>query len=244
MSRNQLDQATSLYLLAHKDNPVHWRPWSEEALTEAQTSDKPILLSIGYTACHWCHTMNRESFSDAGDGRADERALHPDQGRPRGTPRHRSDLSGRGQCAGPGGRLAADHVPDTVGRTLPRRRLLPQGRTKRPGAIQEACWPKSRASIANSPNPSPTPPSACSRPSINCGAAICAGRCNRASLTSWRSMSASASTSSTAASPARPKFPSHRTRRDVVACLSAHRRRTVQPAGPGLAHQYESGRHV
>ncbi|HEY2032251.1 MAG TPA: thioredoxin domain-containing protein [Rhizomicrobium sp.] len=64
MSRNQLDQETSPYLLQHKDNPVHWRPWSPEALAEAESTGKPILLSIGYTACHWCHVMNHESFAD------------------------------------------------------------------------------------------------------------------------------------------------------------------------------------
>ena len=64
MSRNQLDVETSPYLLLHKQNPVHWRAWSEETLNEAQASNKPILLSIGYTACHWCHVMNEESFAD------------------------------------------------------------------------------------------------------------------------------------------------------------------------------------
>ncbi len=64
MSRNQLDQETSPYLLLHKDNPVHWRAWGPEALDEAQTTGKPILLSIGFTACHWCHVMNHESFED------------------------------------------------------------------------------------------------------------------------------------------------------------------------------------
>src|SRR5262249_55670957 len=64
MSRNLLDQETSPYLLLHKDNPVHWRPWGPEALAEAEANNKPILLSIGYTACHWCHVMNEESFSD------------------------------------------------------------------------------------------------------------------------------------------------------------------------------------
>lgn len=65
MSRNQLDQATSPYLLLHKDNPVNWYPWGPEALAAAEQSGKPILLSIGFTACHWCHVMNRESFADA-----------------------------------------------------------------------------------------------------------------------------------------------------------------------------------
>ena len=59
-----LDTATSPYLLAHKDNPVAWRVWSNDVLAEAEKEGKPILLSLGYSACHWCHVMNRESFSD------------------------------------------------------------------------------------------------------------------------------------------------------------------------------------
>jgi uncharacterized protein YyaL (SSP411 family) len=61
---NRLAQETSPYLLQHKDNPVDWHPWGEEALERARTEDKPILLSIGYSACHWCHVMERESFED------------------------------------------------------------------------------------------------------------------------------------------------------------------------------------
>ncbi len=60
-----LDQATSLFLRQHKDNPVQWRLWGPEALAEAAASGKPIFLSMGYNACHWCHVMNAESFSDA-----------------------------------------------------------------------------------------------------------------------------------------------------------------------------------
>jgi uncharacterized protein YyaL (SSP411 family) len=61
---NQLGGETSPYLLQHKDNPVHWRPWGAEALAEARATNKPILLSIGYAACHWCHVMAHESFED------------------------------------------------------------------------------------------------------------------------------------------------------------------------------------
>src|SRR5687767_11856448 len=61
---NRLAQETSPYLLQHKDNPVDWYPWGEEALARARQEDKPILLSIGYAACHWCHVMERESFED------------------------------------------------------------------------------------------------------------------------------------------------------------------------------------
>lgn len=65
MSANLLSQETSPYLLQHQHNPVHWRPWNSEALEEAQRQNKPILLSIGYAACHWCHVMAHESFEDA-----------------------------------------------------------------------------------------------------------------------------------------------------------------------------------
>ncbi len=61
---NRLADETSPYLLQHKDNPVDWRPWDEQALAEARERDVPILLSIGYSACHWCHVMERESFED------------------------------------------------------------------------------------------------------------------------------------------------------------------------------------
>ena len=61
---NRLAEETSPYLLQHKDNPVDWRPWGPEALSEAAAEDKPIMLSVGYSACHWCHVMERESFED------------------------------------------------------------------------------------------------------------------------------------------------------------------------------------
>lgn len=61
---NRLIHETSPYLLQHAHNPVDWYPWGEEALAKAKTEDKPILLSIGYSACHWCHVMERESFEN------------------------------------------------------------------------------------------------------------------------------------------------------------------------------------
>jgi len=64
MSKNALASETSPYLLQHKDNPVHWRPWGEAALAEARAANKPILLSVGYAACHWCHVMAHESFEN------------------------------------------------------------------------------------------------------------------------------------------------------------------------------------
>lgn len=61
---NRLAHETSPYLLQHADNPVDWYPWGEEALRKAKTEDKPIFLSVGYSACHWCHVMAHESFED------------------------------------------------------------------------------------------------------------------------------------------------------------------------------------
>ena len=65
MSQNRLHEETSPYLLQHKDNPVHWWPWGEAAFAEARRSGRPVLLSVGYAACHWCHVMAHESFEDA-----------------------------------------------------------------------------------------------------------------------------------------------------------------------------------
>ncbi len=65
MTENRLSAESSPYLLQHKDNPVHWYAWSDEAFAAAHAENKPILLSVGYAACHWCHVMAHESFEDA-----------------------------------------------------------------------------------------------------------------------------------------------------------------------------------
>ena len=64
---NRLAGETSPYLQQHATNPVDWYPWGPEALQKARAEGKPILLSIGYSACHWCHVMAHESFEDDGD---------------------------------------------------------------------------------------------------------------------------------------------------------------------------------
>jgi uncharacterized protein YyaL (SSP411 family) len=64
IDRNRLGEETSPYLLQHRENPVHWQPWSEATLAAAKADDKPILLSVGYAACHWCHVMAHESFEN------------------------------------------------------------------------------------------------------------------------------------------------------------------------------------
>ena len=63
-SGNRLAEETSPYLLQHADNPVHWLPWGEEAFARARAEDRPILVSIGYSSCHWCHVMEHESFEN------------------------------------------------------------------------------------------------------------------------------------------------------------------------------------
>src|SRR6059058_2153579 len=59
---NRLAHESSPYLRQHADNPVDWYPWGDEAFAKAKTEDRPILLSVGYSACHWCHVMAHESF--------------------------------------------------------------------------------------------------------------------------------------------------------------------------------------
>src|ERR1700744_5975054 len=61
---NRLKNATSPYLLQHADNPVDWWQWSDEAFAEARRRDVPVMLSVGYAACHWCHVMAHQSFED------------------------------------------------------------------------------------------------------------------------------------------------------------------------------------
>ena len=61
---NQLGNESSPYLLQHAKNPVHWVAWSEEVFERAQIEDKLVLISVGYSACHWCHVMEHECFED------------------------------------------------------------------------------------------------------------------------------------------------------------------------------------
>src|SRR5213082_3056440 len=61
---NRLAEETSPYLRQHQDNPVDWYPWGDEAFARAKAEDKPVLLSVWYSACHWCHVMAHESFED------------------------------------------------------------------------------------------------------------------------------------------------------------------------------------
>ena len=143
MSENRLGRETSPYLLQHKDNPVHWWAWGPEALAEAKRTGKPILLSVGYAACHWCHVMAHESFEDEATAARHERAVRQHQGRPRGAPRHRRHLHARAALAGRAGRLAADHVPRQRGAAVLGRHLLPARRRATAGPASPTCCARS-----------------------------------------------------------------------------------------------------
>ena len=125
---NRLAGESSPYLLQHKDNPVDWYPWGPEALAAARERDVPILLSIGYSACHWCHVMERESFEDPETAAfMNERFVcikldreeRPGPGR---------DLHGGVPGHDRPRRLAAERVPDARAGALLRRHLLPAAR--------------------------------------------------------------------------------------------------------------------
>ena len=73
---NRLIDETSPYLLQHAHNPVDWYPWGNDALARAKAENKPILLSIGYSACHWCHVMERGVVPESRNRQAYERQLH------------------------------------------------------------------------------------------------------------------------------------------------------------------------
>ncbi len=125
MALNRLSEETSPYLQQHKHNPVHWWPWRQEAFEEAQRLDKPVLLSVGYAACHWCHVMAHESFE-----KEDTAALMNDlfvnikvdrEERPDVDTLYMTAL----QELGEPGRLAADHVPDARWHAIFRRHVFP-----------------------------------------------------------------------------------------------------------------------
>ena len=105
---NRLFLESSPYLRQHAHNPLNWFPWGDEAFELARALRRPVLLSIGYSTCHWCHVMEEESFDDEEIAPVSKRALHCDQGRPRGAPRPRCDLHERGSAVPPRQRRVAD----------------------------------------------------------------------------------------------------------------------------------------
>ena len=123
---NRLAAETSPYLRQHRDNPVDWYPWGADAFAEARRRDVPVLLSVGYSACHWCHVMAHECFEDADGRRRDEPPVRQRQGRPRGAPRRRRRLHGRRAGDDRPRRLADDGVHDGRRRAVLRRHVLPE----------------------------------------------------------------------------------------------------------------------
>ena len=132
---NRLAGETSPYLLQHAHNPVDWYPWGPEALAKAKAEDKPIFLSIGYAACHWCHVMERESFEDAAtaaDLNRDFVAIKVDR-------EERPDLDqvymGAVQAMTGQRRLADERLPDARRPAVLRRDLLPARAAPRPAVV-------------------------------------------------------------------------------------------------------------
>ena len=118
-----LNDATSPYLLRTRTIRSSGGSGARKRWPRPRRQDKPILLSLGYTGCHWCHVMNRESFSDPEIAGPDQRQFHPHPGRPRRAARPGHALSGRRRHHGPSGRLAAQHLPHPRWRALLGRRL-------------------------------------------------------------------------------------------------------------------------
>ena len=150
---NRLAAETSPYLRQHADNPVDWWPWSDDALAPRARQNKPILLSIGYAACHWCHVMAHESFEDAATARVDERAVRQHQGRSRGASRHRQGLSARAPGArATRRRLAADGVPD-AGRSAAvlRRHVFSENAALRHAGVRAGARRRARAGSTRNP---------------------------------------------------------------------------------------------
>jgi len=109
---NRLIHEKSPYLLQQRTQPVDWYPWGEEAFERARREKKPIFLSIGYSTCHWCHVMARESFESEEIGKSPERALHPDQGGSGRTPRCGQGVHDLRPGHHRRGRLADERVAD------------------------------------------------------------------------------------------------------------------------------------
>ena len=135
---NRLLNETSPYLVQHANNPVDWYPWGEEALQKAREEDKPIFLSIGYSACHWCHVMERGVLRERPNRPHNERALRKHKGGQGGATG--SGLHLHGGSTGhdrPWGMAHVD-VPDTRRRAFLRRHLLPPGGPPRDARLPQS----------------------------------------------------------------------------------------------------------
>ena len=140
---NRLAREASPYLQQHAQNPVDWYPWGAEALERAKREDKPILLSIGYSACHWCHVMERETFEDEATAELMNDVVRQHQGRPRRAARPRSDLPARRAADGAQRRLAAHGLPHAGPEAVLRRHVLSAGRPLRHARLPARCSSRS-----------------------------------------------------------------------------------------------------
>ena len=134
---NLLAQEKSPYLLQHAHNPVDWHPWGEDAFAKARAENKPIFLSIGYSTCHWCHVMERESFEDEQVAGVPERAFREHQSGPGGAAGRGQDLHDLRAGDDRSGRLAAERFPHPGSEAVFWRDLFPAGQPPgRPGFPQ------------------------------------------------------------------------------------------------------------
>ncbi len=238
---NRLIHETSPYLLQHAHNPVDWYPWGEEALARAQAENKPILLSIGYSACHWCHVMERESFENEAIAALMNRPLREHQGGPRRAARPGRHL--HGGHAGPEprpGRLADDGVPDAGPAAVLRGDLLPPAGPLRAPRLLAPSSPRSR-SCGDGAGADLVQQAADARPRTSAsgpGPSRAATSARRRSRAAVRATGRRRSTRPTAASAPRP---SSRRPRTLSLLLRIHRR-TGDAARPGHGHQ-DPGRH-
>ena len=125
---NRLIHEKSPYLLEHAHNPVDWYPWGEEAFAKAHRENKPIFLSVGYSTCHWCHVLERESFENPAIAKLMNDSFVSIKGGPRGAPRRRHYLHDLHPGDDRRGRLAHDCLPHPGTQALYRRHLLSRRR--------------------------------------------------------------------------------------------------------------------
>ena len=135
---NRLAAETSPYLLQHAENPVDWYPWGPEALERARREDRPILLSVGYSACHWCHVMAHESFESAATAALmNEHFVNVKVDREE-RPGRRRALHGRDRLDDRAGRLADDRLSHAGGRAVLCGHVLPAGAAARAAVVRPA----------------------------------------------------------------------------------------------------------
>ena len=137
---NRLAAESSPYLRQHAHNPVDWYPWGEEALSVARATDRPILLSVGYSACHWCHVMERESFEDEQIAqRMNAHFINIKVDREERPDVDEIYMTAVQAMTGPG-RLADDGVPNAGFAAFLRRDVLPSRRPPRGGRAFPGCY--------------------------------------------------------------------------------------------------------